>query len=131
MKKLLLLLFSFFLLSSLSVFAENAIYHCKLDTSYKTKSFGEWKNKFINFTFTVKTNNTIEIYDHEIALTYDDTLKILLDDSQSLIGLFRNSVTFETLVINKHKNEHSTYSISYVDGQKGPGQYSIGKCNSQ
>ena len=130
MKKLVVLIFTFFLLSSLSVFANNAVYHCKLDTSYKTKSSEEWKIKFINYTFTVKTNNTIEIYDHEIGLIYDDALKVLLDDSQLLIGLFRDSVTFETLVINKHKNRLGTYSISYLDGTRN-GIYGMGKCNLQ
>ena len=128
MKKLLILLFSLFFLSSPSVFANNLIYHCDLDTTYKISDSKKWKNKFISYTFT-SNNDTIEIYDHEINVTYPLHLNINLENSQLLIAESRDSVFFETLVINK-ENSFATYAISAIDASYA-GSYSEGKCYMQ
>ena len=126
MKKLLILLFSIFILSSPSVFAEDLVYHCNLET-YFTNDGNEWFNKKIRYTFTF-SNNTVSIYDHEIDLTYSKTLSIY-SKSPNLIAIGQFTNNFETLVIDK-KSSIATLSYSYTDYSIS-GSYGIGKCKLQ
>ena len=127
MKKLLILLLSLFFLISPSVFAENLVYHCNIDTYFKNTGDNKWNNKYIKYTFTIN-NNSISVYDHEIDSTYSGTLSIYSQNPE-LIGINQTSRYFETLVIDKD-NSVATYSTSYVDGNVH-GQYGIGKCKLQ
>ena len=128
MKKLLILLFSLFFLSSPSVFAENFIYHCNFETYFKNSASEPWDNKYIKYTFTSNNNKTISIYDHELDLTYQESLTIYSQNPQ-LIALYQGPNFFETLVIDK-ENSFGTYATSFTDDTIS-GQYGIGKCYLQ
>jgi len=128
MKKLLILLFSLFFLSSPSVFAENFIYHCNLDTYYKNSEAESWQNKYIRFTFTANNNN-ISIYDHEYNFTYPDKNLIIYSENPQLVAIYQDSSQFSSLVIDK-PNNFGTYTISYSNGNFA-GQFGMGRCYLQ
>ena len=128
MKKLLILLFSIFFLSSTSVFAENFVYHCNLETYFKNSAGEPWDSKYIKYTFTLNNNKTISVYDHEINLTYQESLTIYSQNPQ-LIALNQDPLFFDTLVIDK-ENSFGTYATSYTDNTIS-GQYGIGNCYLQ
>ena len=126
MKKLLLLLFPLFFLSSPPVLAKDLVYHCNLETYY-TNDGNEWFNKKIRYTFTF-SNNSVSIYDHEIDLTYNRQLSIY-SQSPNLIAIGQFTDLLETLVIDK-KSSNATLSYSYTDYSIS-GSYGIGPCKLQ
>jgi hypothetical protein len=128
MKKLLVLLFSLFFLYSSSIFADNFIYHCNFETYFKNSESEPWDNKYIKYTFTLKNNRTISIYDHELDLTYPESLTIYSQNPQ-LIGLYQEPTFFETLVIDE-ENSFGTYTTSFTDNTFS-GQFGMGKCYLQ
>ena len=127
MKKLLILLFSvFFLLSSPSVFADDFIYHCNLETYYKNSADEPWDNKYIKYTYTLNNDNTISIFNHGLGFTSFTAPKIYKQNSALIIALYQDSTKFNSLVIDR-LNSYGTYSISYTDGY-AHGQYGTGEC---
>ena len=128
MKKLLLLLFSLFFLSSPSVFAENFIYHCNFDIYFKNFDDNQWTNKYNKLTYSSNNNKTISIFNHGINITYPFSL-IIKSQNPHLVAEYQDSIAFRTLVIDR-ENNYGTYAVSYTDG-KTHGEYGIGECKLQ
>ena len=116
MKKLSLYIFLVLMISNAS-FANNFVYNCNLNTKYKNGIDGDWKQKYVKFTFSNSNDEKVKVFDHEIDGYYSPDMTIITNNEEFIYAIKISSFnSLGSLSINK-KNKYA--QISFLSGSGG------------
>ena len=100
-------------------------YFCKMNTKFYETDKNEWSQKSIDYDFYVEDNINIRIFDRQIK-DYIDTLDILINNEEALVGYFLNDKVINIFTFNKISRS-AKYSNMYFN-ELGGGQIGVGQC---
>jgi len=103
-------------------------YFCKMNTKFFETDKNKWSQKNINYDFYVEDNINIKIFDKQIK-KYIDTLDILINNEETLVGYFLNDIAINIFTFNK-VSLSAKYSNMYFH-ELGGGQIGVGQCYSK
>ena len=100
-------------------------YFCNMNTKFYETDKNEWSQKNIDYDFYVENNINIKIFDKQIK-DYIDTLDILINNDDALVGYFLNDKMINIFTFNKISHS-AKYSNMYFH-ELGGGQIGVGQC---
>ena len=100
-------------------------YYCKMNTKFYETDKNEWSQKNIDYDFYVVDNINIRIFDKQVK-DYIDTLDILINNEDVLVGYFLNDKMINIFTFNKISHS-AKYSNMYFH-ELGGGQIGVGQC---
>ena len=100
-------------------------YFCKMNTKFFETDKNEWSQKNINYEFYVENNINIKIFDRQIK-DYIDTLDILINNEEALVGYYLDDKMINIFTFNK-LSRSAKYSNMYFN-ELGGGQIGVGQC---
>ena len=100
-------------------------YFCKMNTKFYETDKNEWSQKNINYEFYVENNINIKIFDRQIK-DYIDTLDILINNEEALVGYYLDDKMINIFTFNK-LSRSAKYSNMYFN-ELGGGQIGVGQC---
>ena len=103
-------------------------YFCKMNTKFYETDKNEWSQKNINYEFYVENNINIKIFDRQIK-DYIDTLDILINNEEALVGYYLDDKMINIFTFNK-LSRSAKYSNMYFN-ELGGGQIGVGQCYSK
>tara|TARA_B110000114_G_C14952702_1_gene341000 strand:- start:392 stop:697 length:306 start_codon:yes stop_codon:yes gene_type:complete len=99
-----------------------------MNTKFYETDKNEWSQKNIDYDFYVEDNINIRIFDRQIK-DYIDTLDILINNEEALVGYFLNDKMINVFTFNKISRS-AKYSNMYFN-ELGGGQIGVGQCYSK
>ena len=100
-------------------------YFCKMNTKFYETDKNEWSQKNIDYDFYVEDNINIRIFDKQIK-DYIDTLDILINNEEALVGYYLDDKMINIFTFNK-LSRSAKYSNMYFN-ELGGGQIGVGHC---
>ena len=100
-------------------------YSCKMNTKFFETDKNEWSQKDINYDFYIEDNINVKIFDKEIK-NYINTLDILINNEEALVGYYLNDKMINIFTFNKITRT-AKYSNMYFH-EFGGGQIGVGQC---
>jgi hypothetical protein len=125
MKYIYTLIFLFFFPLKSEAEMKKIHYFCKMNTKFFEIDKNGWSQKNINYDFYVENNTHIRIFDKQIK-NYINTLDILINTEEALVGYYLNDKMINTFTFNKITRS-AKYSNMYFH-ELGGGQIGVGQC---